>query len=139
MRFARIYDDAVSPTRKHSTDAGIDFYAHGDYVLHPVSYKIINTGVTVEIPDGYFGLLKPKGRNNHLVGAGVIDQDYQGEVMVKLFNPTSERYTVRHGQPIAQLIILPCVFVGLSEVPLEEIHQEETERGTSGGIHGQEA
>ena len=43
--------------------------------------------MTVEIPAGYVGLVKPKGRNDHLLGAGVVDAGYQGEILVKVVNP----------------------------------------------------
>lgn len=137
MRFAKLYEDAIAPTRKHSTDAGIDFYAYGDYIIEPNSYKTIKTGITVEIPNRTFGLLKPKGRSNYLIGAGVVDEGYQGEILVKVFNPTLARLVFRNGVPVAQMVIIPIHTASPYEVSLEEIHQEKTERSATGGIVSQ--
>jgi dUTP pyrophosphatase len=109
------------------------------YSLHaatidPHSLAIVPTGITVEIPDGYVGLLKPKGRNDHLVGAGVVDAGYQGEILVKVINPFDRALTIKVGEAIAQLLILPIETPMVEEISLEEIHSQRSPRGGSGGI-----
>jgi dUTP pyrophosphatase len=139
MKIAKLLDRAVLPTRKHPTDAGIDLYA---YVEDPDTYlcilgggsAIIHTGVTLEIPEGYAGFVWPKSRNNHLIGGGVVDQGYQGEILVKVMNSQTIPVNVYHGDAIAQLVLTPVITPEVFEVPLDQIHLKESTRGKTGGI-----
>jgi dUTPase len=105
-----------------------------DVVVPPFSIKNVKTGITMEIPWGFFGLLKEKGRSNFIIGAGVVDQNYQGEIIFKIFNPTNEPVTFIRGQQIGQMIFIPIIRPDIAVYSLEEIHKEETERGNTGGI-----
>ena len=138
IRAAKLQENAVLPTRKHPDDAGIDFYAAEAKVIAPHSFDVVGTGITVEIPKGYVGLMKPKSRNDHILGAGVIDAGYQGEIRIKLANLTDVPLHIEHGMAIAQMLILPVETPAVEEVPLEEIHRERSERGATGGILGTE-
>jgi dUTP pyrophosphatase len=89
----------------------------------------------VEIAEGYFGLLKPKGKNDHLVGAGVVDAGYQGEILVKVINPYDRPLVFPGGAPIAQLLVLPIVTPQVEEVDPGRIHITASQRGGTGGIH----
>ena len=84
LKFAKLDPRAVSPGRKHPEDAGIDVYALEACSVAPFSHKVLRTGVTFDVPAGTFLLVKPKGRNNHLTGSGVIDAGYQGEILIKV-------------------------------------------------------
>jgi dUTP pyrophosphatase len=137
IRIARLRPGATLPTRKHPADAGMDLYAAEAVSIQPHSAAIVPTGVTVEIPGGYVGLVKPKGRNDHLLGAGVVDAGYQGEILVKVVNPFTQALEIRAGDAIGQMVILPIVTPAVEEVPAEEIHREESTRGGSGGIVAQ--
>ena len=132
---AKLHDDAVLPVRKHEIDAGIDFYAYGDYIIDPHTSKIVHTGVTVDIPVGYFMLFKPKGGSQWLVGAGVADAEYQGEFLFKVYNTFNRKFVVRHGDAVGQAILIPISVPKIKEIPLDKIHQDISIRGTSGGIH----
>jgi dUTP pyrophosphatase len=136
IKIAKLYEGAVLPTRKNFTDAGLDLYAFvenkGYSFIAPNSMGIVRTGITIEIPKGYFGLIKPKSKSNFLVGAGVVDESYQGELLVKLFSYTG--YTLVTGDPIAQLLIIPCITPEVEEVSTNDIHQVKTMRGKTGGI-----
>lgn len=134
IRVAKVDGEAKVPTLKHKGDAGIDFYALYDTIIPPNSYKVVQTGITVEFPSEYHGLLKPKGRNNHLVGAGVIENTYQGEVLFKLFNPTDRQKVFKKGEAVGQLILIPALSPIPTETPLSKIHKEETKRKGTGGI-----
>jgi len=133
--FAKLDSDAKAPTRNHDIDAGVDFYALGDYIVHPHSIKLVRSGITLRIPEGYMGLAKPKGKNNHLLGAGVIDAGYQGEMVFKIHNVINEDIVIRHHDPIGQVVFLPIVTPELVETNSEIIHKHKSERGSSGGIH----
>lgn len=134
-------EGAKMPTRAHPWDAGLDLYTPVDaFVPHsqifPFEYvkigaAIIDTGVHVEIPEGYVGFIKSKSGlnvNHGLTAEGVIDAHYTGSIAVKLYNHTSKPYQFKAGDKIAQLVILKC------ELPVPELvdHLEETDRGDGG-------
>lgn len=136
IKAAKLREDAILPTRKHPDDAGIDFYSVESVWIQPNNFKIVKTGITVEIPKGYVGLMKPKSRSNFLLGAGVIDAGYQGEIQIKVANVGLGTLTIAYGEAIAQMLIVPVETPAVEEVPLSGIHQEASERGATGGILG---
>lgn len=122
---------AKKPTRAHTTDAGLDIYAKEEQVVPAKESAIFDTGVHIEIPEGYAGFLKSKSGLNVRYGItseGVIDCGYTGSICVKLYNNSGYNYTVKAGDKISQLVILPIATPELELV--EEL--EETERGTGG-------
>ncbi len=137
IRIARLRPDAMLPTRKHPADAGLDVYAVDAVTVAPRSFAIVPTGITIEIPDGYVGLLKPKGRNNHLLGAGVVDAGYQGEILVKVANLTDQPVVFEPGDAVGQLVILPVLTPAVEEVEQAVLHTQKTTRGGAGGIVSQ--
>lgn len=134
IRIARLRPGATLPTRRHPTDAGLDLYAAEAASIPPHTSAIVPSGVTVEIPEGYMGLVKPKGRNDHLLGAGVVDAGYQGEILVKVVNPFDHALQIRAGEAIGQMVIVPVVTPAVEEVSPEEIHAAASARGGTGGI-----
>lgn len=134
IKVALIDKDAIPPERKHWPDAGLDFYSLGDVIVPPYSAKNVRTGITMEIPFGFFGLLKEKGRSDFLIGAGVIDEGYQGEIIFKVFNPTNDTITFLRGQPVGQMVLIPIIRPEVAIFDLKELHKQETERGNTGGI-----
>ena len=137
IRIAKLHPQAIMPGRKHVEDAGLDIYACQSVLISPRSFDIVPTGITMEIPVGYVALIKPKGRNNHLLGAGVVDAGYQGELLVKIFNPTDDVLQINPGDAIGQVLLIPILTPAVLEIPLNEIHKNETQRGVSGGIVSQ--
>lgn len=122
---------AKMPTRAHNTDAGLDIYAKEEQIVPAKESAIFDTGVHIEIPEGYAGFLKSKSGLNVRYGItseGVIDCGYTGSICVKLYNNSGYDYTVKAGDKISQLVILPIATPELELV--EEL--EETERGTGG-------
>lgn len=127
---------AFAPVRAHPTDAGIDLRTPVNVVVPSRlcfwrPYAIIDTGVHVAIPKGYVGFLKSKsGLNvkNGLTGEGVIDADYTGSIVVKLYNNSWKKHRFNKGDKIIQLVILPV------ETPeLKLVHElKETARGNNG-------
>src|SRR5699024_3994422 len=92
---------------------------------------VIDTGVHVEIPEGYVGMLKSKSGLNvkhNLIGEGVCDSGYSGSIRVKLYNLGDTDYQIRRGDKIIQLVIMPCVYCEFTEV--EQF--ADSERGTGG-------
>ena len=134
IRIARLRPGAVLPTRKHPQDAGLDLYAAEQVTLAPHSIAIVPTGITVEIPAGLVALIKPKGRSNHLLGAGVVDAGYQGEILVKVVNPLDTPITFQPGEAVGQMLLLPVLTPQVEEVTPGEIHPNASPRAASGGI-----
>jgi dUTP pyrophosphatase len=132
IKYAKLFSDAKAPTRKHLTDAGLDFYILDTVSIHPHTSYTAHTGITVEIPEGYFMLMKPKGKADFLVGAGVVDEGYQGEILVKIVNISDQYCTIYAGEAIVQGVLIPTIY----PIPVEykEIHSEKTDRGATGGI-----
>jgi dUTP pyrophosphatase len=134
MKCKRLDSDAKLPTRKHITDAGIDVYALHDEMILPQSCKVIRTGITFEFPKDTVAHPWPKSRNDYLIGAGVIDCDYQGEILIKIVNPYNKLIKISKHEGIAQLVIYPIVRQIIEEV--DEIHEIVSDRGETGGIAG---
>lgn len=122
---------AYLPERHFALDAGYDLRTPTREVLHPHSSIVIDTGVHVEIPAGYVGMLKSKsGLNVHhnITGEGVLDCGYTGSIVAKLYNHGNAPYVFQRGDKIIQLVIMPIITPELELV--EEL--EETERGSNG-------
>lgn len=134
LKVAKLDKNAILPQKNHATDAGLDFYALRNTFVKSNHMAVVRTGITMEIPPAYFGLIKPKGGSDFLIGAGVVDSGYQGEILIKIYNYKERNIIIRAGDPIGQLVILPIIFPYVSEVSLEDIHVNETDRGDTGGI-----
>lgn len=122
---------AYMPTRAHETDAGLDLYSPDGLEVEVNRSVVIDTGVHVAIPNGYVGFVKSKsGLMCHfdIVTDGTIDSGYTGSIAVKLFNHSLLCATIKAGQKIAQLVLLPIITPELELV--DEL--EETERGDRG-------
>ncbi len=132
----KLRDNAVLPTYGSAWAAGADLYACLDapVVIEPGKTVFIPTGLAMEIPVGYAGLIYARsslGTKRGLAPAnkvGVVDADYRGEFMVALYNHGSESQTIAHGERIAQLLVTPVITPGFTEVEI----LSETVRGIGG-------
>lgn len=121
----------IMPTRAHPWDAGLDLYAKYDGYIRCNSHRTFDTGVHVEIPEGYVGYIKSKSGlmvKHGITTDGTIDAHYTGPIKVCLFNHGGSKYEVKAGDKIAQLVIHKC------ELPELEVVDElpETDRGDGG-------
>ena len=122
---------AFMPEFAHKTDAGADLRSPVEAVVPAHGSAVIDTGVHVEIPEGYTIFLKSKSGLNvkhNLIGEGVLDALYTGSVRVKLYNLGDTDYQILRGDKIIQLVIMPCVYCKFTEV--EQF--ADSERGTGG-------
>jgi dUTP pyrophosphatase len=122
---------AYMPTRAHSTDAGLDLYAKESGEVPAYGSNEFDTGVHVEIPEGYVGDVKSKSglmMNHNITTDGTVDCGYTGSVRVKLFNHSPIRFDVKAGQKIAQLVIKKII----TPEPELVAHLDATERGNGG-------
>lgn len=136
LKLKKLRDAAVVPERKTSGSAGYDLCAciAGEFTLKPGELIMLPTGLAAEIPEGCAGMIFTRSGLGVKYGVavsngvGVIDSDYRGEIHVGLRNSGSAAYTIRPGERIAQLIVMP---VCLPEVELVE-ELSETGRGAGG-------
>jgi dUTP pyrophosphatase len=141
IRFALISTTAKEPTRKNPTDAGIDLYLdspNGDIEMMPGDVKIMHTGLKVAIWDGCIGWIANKSRADYLIGGGIVDQDYQGELLVKVINVTNDVLVFKHHDAIAQLLLVWCKLPKISVTDFASLYENESDRGEDGGIARQD-
>ena len=122
---------ATMPTRAHDTDAGLDLYAMYRRIVPPHGSMCFDTGVHIEIPAGYVGMVKSKSGLNvkhGITSGGVIDAGYTGSIMVKLYNHSGNAVEIERGQKISQLVLLPIITPELEEAD----SLDATERGNCG-------
>ena len=111
----KLSENAVLPTYGSPYSAGADLYAlvEEETVIMPHETKLIRTGLAMEIPEGYAGLIYARSGLASKRGlapankVGVVDADYRGEVMVALHNHTDKEQKIEAGERIAQLVIAP--------------------------------
>lgn len=128
-------ENAILPTRAHPYDAGLDLYMPMDNApqcITPFGGSVtIDTGVHIAIPQHFAGLVKSKSGlmvRHKIVTDGTVDCNYTGSIRVTLFNHGEAGYTIRPGDKIAQLVIVPCCLP-----PLEVVeYLDRTDRGDNG-------
>ncbi len=137
IKIKKLRNDAIIPTKGSASSAGYDLYAcleEDDISIEPHKTKMIGTGLSVEIPDGYFGAIFARSGLASKMGlrpancVGVADSDYRGEYMIALHNDTDEERRVSNHERVAQLVILPYLDVDFEEA--EEL--SNTQRGDGG-------
>jgi dUTP pyrophosphatase len=135
LRFAKTDRRGHVPKQARAGDAGLDLDATEDHLLQPGERKTIGTGVAVEIPEGYAGLVLPRSGLATRYGLtlinspGLIDPGYRGEILVAVVNQDpSQPVKVNRGDRIAQLLVVGLP--GVEAVLVDEL--SETERGDGG-------
>jgi len=137
VKVKKLNDNAVLPSYGTEFSAGADLYACIDgrkETFSPGETKLINTGISLEIPEGLVGLIYARSSVASKRGlapankVGVIDSDYRGEIMVALYNHSDKVQEIENGERIAQLVIAPYIKAVFTEA--ESL--EETKRGEGG-------
>lgn len=122
---------AFIPVRAHDTDAGADLRSPVETVIPAGCSCIIDTGVHIQLPHGYVGMLKSKSGLNvwhGITSEGVIDEGFTGSIMVKLYNRGDRPYKIERGDKITQVVIVPCEYVDFEVVD----KLDDSERGDNG-------
>lgn len=154
MKFAKIRN-VKSPVRGTDKAAGIDFFVpdfgnNKGFMVHPGSDILIPSGIKMKIPEGYMlmaadksGVVTSKwaclgaGRTPKaeafesivVLGAKIVDEDYQGEIHIHLVNVGNAKVHIKPGMKIAQFILVPVSYEGLEEVSETELFSRLSERG----------
>lgn len=143
LRVQRLRDDATLPARQHPGDAGLDLVAtEGAELAAGGGRATVGTGIAVEVPGGWVGLVCPRSglAARHGIGVvngpGVIDAGYRGEVRVVLHNSDPvEAFSIAPGDRIAQLVLTPALLVSVEEVDeLAPAGRDAAGFGSTGGF-----
>jgi dUTP pyrophosphatase len=135
---ARLGREFPLPQYATAGSAGLDLRACLDapLILEPGAAELIPTGLAIHLDDpGLAAVLLPRSGLGHKHGivlgnlVGLIDSDYQGQVMVSCWNRGRERFTVTPGERIAQMVVVPVV-----QVELEIVESFEASRRGAGGF-----
>lgn len=124
--------NAKVPTKANENDAGFDLYSISETVIPPKQRKTVNTGIAIQMPEHFAGLIWPRSglsvKHGIDILAGVVDSGYRGEIMVCLYNTSDQNVVIHIGDRIAQIIF--------QEVPrvLMEVHESlgSSQRGDNG-------
>uniref|UniRef100_A0A3B4FR10 Deoxyuridine 5'-triphosphate nucleotidohydrolase n=1 Tax=Pundamilia nyererei TaxID=303518 RepID=A0A3B4FR10_9CICH len=133
LKFAKLSEHATTPTRGSAKAAGYDLYSACNYSIPPMDKAIVKTDIQIAVPHGYYGrvvfpvcapvvkhqVVSPRSglAAKHFidVGAGVVDEDYRGNVGVVLFNFGKESFEVKKGDRVAQLVCEKICYPDLVE------------------------
>ena len=135
IKYTKLKENAIVPTRGSEKAAGYDLYAclEEAVTIQPHTTCVIGTGLSFELPDNTFAAIFARSglaTKSGLAPAnkvGVCDSDYRGEYKVPLHNHSNTPATVNHGDRIAQMVVMPFI-----PVELEEGKLSETARGAGG-------
>lgn len=110
IKIKKLHELAIIPKRNNHTDAGADLYSVEQLEIPPLSRKVVNTGICIELPEGFYGRIAPRSglalKHGIDVLAGVCDSSYRGEIKVILFNTSTDKtFEITYGDKIAQLIV----------------------------------
>lgn len=155
MKFSKVRD-VKSPERGTPKSAGIDFFVPNDFnriALFPGEDALIPSGIKADIPENYMLMAADKsgvvtsaeacrkinrtpkkGAFNSviIIGAKIVDEDYQGEIHIHLINVGNDIVHINPGMKIAQFILVPVSYEGLEEVPEDKLFANATKRGEGG-------
>ena len=137
LKVKKLNEEAVLPNYSYKDDAGFDLYSIEQITLKPNNRAQIATGISMQIPDGYVGLIWDKSGISHNGGiktlGGVIDSGYRGEIKVGVINLSDKDFIFGAGDKVAQMIIQKketCDIIEVSE--LDSSHREDKGFGSSG-------
>lgn len=129
IKAKKLYPDAILPQTMRPGDAAMDFSSYRDYVIKSGQRIVVETGVAIAVPLGYWGNVRDRGglpakHGIHTMG-GVFDSNYRGEVQIIMINLGGEDYKITKGDRICQMIVEKHEDIEIQEV--EELDQ--TNRG----------
>lgn len=120
IKFTKLNPSATVPEYAYHGDASMDLFCAEDVTIEAHKYAMIPTGIAMEIPDGYVGLIWDRSSLPVKFGlttmAGVIDSGYRGEIKVVMLNTTDQPFSFKIGDKLAQMLIQPVEQPSLEEV-----------------------
>jgi len=137
LNFLKLSKNADSPEYALGSDAGFDLKAIENVSIFPFDQKKVSTGIAIEVPDGYVGIVRDRAgivqkMNVHTV-AGTFDSGFRGEVSIMLVNMNDKTIEIEKGMRIAQIILVPIVKAKIVEVKkLSQTERGERSFGSTG-------
>jgi len=132
LKFKQLDPRAVLPTRGSTYSAGLDLYCIEELRIEPHMRAAARTGLSVAIPEGFYGRVAPRSglaaKHGLDVLSGVIDADYRGEIICLLYNSGAEPLVLPAGSKMCQLIIEQII----APTPVWAEELEVTARGAGG-------
>lgn len=120
MKVKKLSETAKLPQKAHAGDLGYDLFANEGAAIFPNETKVVKTGIAIQFPAGYGGVIKDRSsvatKKGLFTVAGVIDNGYIGEIGIALYNGTDSLIHVAPGEKIAQLVLIPTVNFEVTEV-----------------------
>ena len=136
IKIKKISNEVLTPKYETPGSSGMDIaaYIEQDIIINPGEKALISTGFSLTIPQGHEVQIRPRSglavkKNITVLNTpGTVDADYRGEIKVILINHSKDKFTVKKGERIAQMVVCPVV-----QVQLEEVQElSSTSRGTGG-------
>ena len=136
IQIKKISNEVLTPKYETPGASGMDIaaYIDQDIIINSGDKALVPTGFSLSIPLGYEIQIRPRSGLAVKKGItvlntpGTIDSDYRGEIKVVLINLSKDKFTVKNGERIAQMVVCP-----IEQVSVEEVKElSETDRGTSG-------
>lgn len=137
LKVKKLNSEAKLPTHGHPGDAGMDFYTIDDVVFPPGQRTRVHTGLSVEIPEGFVGLMWDKSSVSFNMGlkvlSGVIDAGYRGELIMCMLNTSDKEVLIPKGHKVAQMLIQKFEHCDILEVDeLSDTVRGEGREGSTG-------
>jgi dUTP pyrophosphatase len=135
IRIKRLDEKLPLPSYQTDGSSGLDLYSSENCILAKGDFRMISTGIALEIPPGYEGEVRARSGLASKFGIGVlnspgtIDSDYRGEIKVILFNFGKENFEIKRGNRIAQL-----VFTRVERIVLVETNELNSTKRDNGGF-----
>ena len=134
IQIKKLSNSVIIPKYETSGSSGMDIAAHveNNIIINPGEKALVSTGFSIAIPAGYEVQIRPRSglaakKNITVLNTpGTIDADYRGEIKVILINLGQEKFIVKSGERIAQMVVCPVVQANLEEVT----ELSDTKRGT---------
>lgn len=136
LRISKVRD-VETPVRGTPGSAGLDFFIPwdhvGDLIVAPDHDIIVPSGIYASIPQGYALVAHNKSgiatKLNLRVGAHVVDEDYQGEIMMHVSNVGNSLAELKRGQALMQFLLVPVKYAQIEVVDMWDLYDEPSERG----------
>jgi dUTP pyrophosphatase len=132
LQIVLLNEKAKVPTRAYEWDAGLDLYSTQNIILPPMERIPVKTGISMAIPQGFYGRVAPRSglavKKGLDVMAGVVDSSYRNEITVVLINLGKDIVEINEGDKIAQMVIERCYSPNIMVVS----ELEDTDRGQGG-------
>ena len=112
LRYVKLTENALPPTRESSGAAGLDLRSAYDVLIPASGNGLVKTDLAIQLPPGCYGRIAPRSGlalQHHIdVGGGVIDEDYRGNLCVILFNHSDRPFQIRRGGPCSTAYMREC-------------------------------